>query len=82
MAQRGRSLRRLHADAAAGVARAACVSPCALVLAVLYLERLRAASPDYLANTPPDHLFLVSLVSSVRRVARSRCDLIDTMAQF
>lgn len=60
--QRGRSLRRLHADAAARLARGACVSPCALVLALLYLERLHTANPDYLAATPPADLFLVSLV--------------------
>lgn len=60
---RGRSLRRLHADAAAGVARQACVSPCALVLALLYLERLNACNKDYLANMHPQDLFLVSLVT-------------------
>ncbi|KAL0893479.1 hypothetical protein ABMA27_013680 [Loxostege sticticalis] len=60
--QRGRSLRRLHADAAARLARGACVSPCALVLALLYLERLHTANPDYLAATPPADIFLVSLM--------------------
>ncbi|XP_075992953.1 protein CNPPD1 [Anticarsia gemmatalis] len=60
--QRGRSLRRLHADAAASIARSACVSPCALVLAILYLERLNACNPDYLANAAPAELFLVSLM--------------------
>lgn len=62
VSQRGRSLRRLHADAAAGIARSACVSPCALVLAILYLERLHTANADYLAATAPADLFLVSLV--------------------
>lgn len=65
-AQRGRSLRRLHADAAVGIARHACVSPAALVLALLYLERLRTSRPDYLAFMPPNELFLVSLVSYTR----------------
>ncbi|CAG9783448.1 unnamed protein product [Diatraea saccharalis] len=62
VSQRGRSLRRLHADAAAGLARSACVSPCALVLALLYLERLNACNPDYIAATAPADLFLVSLM--------------------
>lgn len=62
VSQRGRSLRRLHADAAASIARSACVSPCALVLAILYLERLNACNPDYIANAAPADLFLVSLV--------------------
>ncbi|RVE42112.1 hypothetical protein evm_013224 [Chilo suppressalis] len=60
--QRGRSLRRLHADAAARLARGACVSPCALVLAILYLERLHHKNPDYIAATAPADLFLVSLM--------------------
>ncbi|XP_045785575.1 protein CNPPD1 [Maniola jurtina] len=63
-AQRGRSLRRLHADAAARVARSACVSPCALVLAILYLERLKRCNADYLCATSPADLFLVSLMVS------------------
>ncbi|XP_023941113.2 protein CNPPD1 [Bicyclus anynana] len=63
-AQRGRSLRRLHADAAARIARSACVSPCALVLAVLYLERLKRCNADYLTAAAPDHLFLISLMVS------------------
>ncbi|VVC98580.1 unnamed protein product [Leptidea sinapis] len=63
-AQRGRSVRRLHADAAARIAHSACVSPCALVLAVLYLERLQRCNPEYLANTAPADLFLVSLMVS------------------
>lgn len=62
VAQRGRSLRRLHADAAASIARSACVSPCALVLAILYLERLNSCNPDYIAATAPAELFLVSLM--------------------
>ncbi|XP_026742590.1 protein CNPPD1 isoform X2 [Trichoplusia ni] len=62
VSQRGRSLRRLHADAAASIARSACVSPCALVLAILYLERLNSCNPDYLAAAAPADLFLVSLM--------------------
>lgn len=62
VSQRGRSLRRLHADAAASITRSACVSPCALVLAILYLERLNACNPDYIANAVPADLFLVSLM--------------------
>ncbi|KPJ12220.1 Protein CNPPD1 [Papilio machaon] len=64
VAQRGRSLRRLRADAAAGIARSACVSPCALVLAILYLERLKSCNKDYLTSAAPADLFLVSLMVS------------------
>lgn len=62
VSQRGRSLRRLHVDAAADISRSACVSPCALVLAILYLERLKRCNPDYLSAAAPVDLFLVSLV--------------------
>lgn len=62
--QRGRSLRRLHTDAAAEIARSACVSPCALVLAILYMERLKRCNPDYLTAAVPADLFLVSLMVS------------------
>ncbi|XP_059061223.1 protein CNPPD1 [Achroia grisella] len=62
VSQRGRSLRRLHADAAAGIARSACVSPCALVLAILYLERLNSCNPEFITNAAPAELFLVSLM--------------------
>ncbi|CAK1582378.1 unnamed protein product [Parnassius mnemosyne] len=62
--QRGRSLRRLRADAAAGISRGACVSPCALVLAILYLERLKTCNGDYLTAAEPADLFLVSLMVS------------------
>ncbi|XP_068629767.1 protein CNPPD1 [Battus philenor] len=64
VAQRGRSLRRLRADAAAGIARSACVSPCALVLAILYLERLKTCNKEYLTAAAPADLFLVSLMVS------------------
>ncbi|XP_039746743.1 protein CNPPD1 [Pararge aegeria] len=63
-AQRGRSLRRLHADAAARIARSACVSPCALVLAILYLERLKRSNAEYLCSAAPADLFLISLMVS------------------
>ncbi|CAH2074767.1 unnamed protein product, partial [Iphiclides podalirius] len=64
VSQRGRSLRRLRADAAASIARSACVSPCALVLAILYLERLKCCNKEYLAAAAPADLFLVSLMVS------------------
>ena len=62
-AQRGRSLDRLHCDDAANISRKACVSPCSLVIALLYLERLKKICPEYLERTASSDLFLVSLVS-------------------
>nr|CAI5840172.1 unnamed protein product [Callosobruchus analis] len=63
-AQKGKSLERLHCNDAAKISRNACVSPCSLVLAILYLERLKACNPDYLDRTAPSDLFLVSLMVS------------------
>lgn len=71
VSQRGRSVRRLRADEAARIARGACVSPCALVLALLYLERLQCCNPDYLAAAPPAELFLVSLVTCFFNASKS-----------
>lgn len=65
-AQRGRSLKRLHVDEAAEISRNACVSPCSLVLALLYLERLKTCNPEYLAKVTPSELFLVSLMVSTK----------------
>ncbi|KAJ2952422.1 hypothetical protein O0L34_g6726 [Tuta absoluta] len=60
--QRGRSVKRLHQDSAASISRHACVSPAALVLALLYMERLRSRNPDYLTATAPADLFLITLM--------------------
>ncbi|KAF5278451.1 hypothetical protein FQA39_LY05940 [Lamprigera yunnana] len=60
--QRGCSLDRLHCNDAAKISRNACVSPCSLVLAVLYLERLKLSNSEYLQRIGPSELFLVSLM--------------------
>ncbi|RZB39201.1 protein CNPPD1 [Asbolus verrucosus] len=65
-AQHGRSLDRLHCDDASNISRNACVSPCSLVLAILYLERLKKLSPEYLEKTASSDLFLVSLMVSCK----------------
>ncbi|KAL3269058.1 hypothetical protein HHI36_008141 [Cryptolaemus montrouzieri] len=63
-AQRGKSLERLHLNTASSISRNACVSPCSLILAMLYLDRLKTRNPDYLERTSPSDLFLVSLMIS------------------
>ncbi|KAJ8967526.1 hypothetical protein NQ314_002841 [Rhamnusium bicolor] len=65
-AQKGKSLERLHCNEAAKISRNACVSPCSLVLAMLYLERLKKCNPEYLDRTAPSDLFLVSLMVSCK----------------
>lgn len=63
--QKGRSLKRLYVEDAAEFTRNACVSPCSLVLALLYLERLKADNPEYVKRIAPSELFFVSLVSVI-----------------
>lgn len=42
--------------------RQAAVSPCALLLALVYIERLRHRNPEYLQEVSSSDLFLVSMV--------------------
>ncbi|XP_044753673.1 protein CNPPD1 [Coccinella septempunctata] len=63
-AQRGNSLSRLHLNTASEISRNACVSPCSLILAILYLEKLKICNPEYLQRISPSDLFLVSLMVS------------------
>nr|CAD7262524.1 unnamed protein product [Timema shepardi] len=58
----GHSLDYLHLDEAATLSRNACVSPCSLVLALLYLERLKTCNPEYLRTVASSELFLVSMM--------------------
>lgn len=63
---KGKSLNRLQLNTAAQISRNACVSPCSLVLAMLYFDRLKKCNMDYLERTVPSDLFLVSLVNALK----------------
>ncbi|KZC09630.1 PREDICTED: protein CNPPD1 [Dufourea novaeangliae] len=58
----GHKIERLDVEEASRISRNACVSPCSLVLALLYLERLKDCNPEYLQRVAPSELFLVSLM--------------------
>merc|ERR1712088_1088350 len=58
----GQKLGRLNMARAADISRQACAGPNSLVLALLYLERLRRRNPDYLTTVSSADLFLVSLM--------------------
>lgn len=64
--QQGKSLERLHYYKAADISRNACVAPCSLVLALLYLERLKTCNSQYIDRVAPSDLFLVSLMVSCK----------------
>jgi len=55
-------LGRLDMSRASDISRNACASPTSLVLALLYLDRLRRHNPDYLNTVTSADLFLVSLL--------------------
>ncbi|MGH0129361.1 UNVERIFIED_CONTAM: hypothetical protein FKN15_043512, partial [Acipenser sinensis] len=54
-------IRKLHKKYAAHVAREACISPCAMMLALVYIERLRHRNPEYLQQISSSDLFLISM---------------------
>jgi len=58
----GEKLGRLDAARAGDITRNACAGPNSLVLALLYLEKLRRRNPDYLTTISSADLFLVSLL--------------------
>ncbi|XP_012522697.1 protein CNPPD1 [Monomorium pharaonis] len=58
----GPTLEKLDVEEASRISRNACVSPCSLVLALLYIERLKNCNPEYLHQVAPSELFLVSLM--------------------
>lgn len=55
-------IRKLRKKYAAHVAREACISPCAMMLALVYIERLRHRNPEYLQQMSSSDLFLISMM--------------------
>lgn len=58
----GRSLERLTLEDASEISRNACISPCSLVLAMLYLEQLKTTNPVYVDKVASSDLFVISLM--------------------
>ncbi|XP_063789941.1 protein CNPPD1 isoform X2 [Pseudophryne corroboree] len=55
-------IRRLQKKYAARVSREACISPCSMMLALVYIERLRHRNPEYLQQISSSDLFLISMM--------------------
>lgn len=55
-------LEKLCFEYAAELSREACLSPCSLVVALIYLERLCQSNPNFVSSIPSSKLFLVSVV--------------------
>uniref|UniRef100_A0A8D8V5W1 Protein CNPPD1 n=1 Tax=Cacopsylla melanoneura TaxID=428564 RepID=A0A8D8V5W1_9HEMI len=58
----GKSIDRLYLDEATEMTQKVKVNPCYMVLALLYIERLKDCNTEYLDNIAPSQLFLISLV--------------------
>lgn len=56
-------LEKLCFDYAAELSREACLSPCSLVVALIYLERLCQNNPNFVSSIPSSKLFLISVVN-------------------
>lgn len=69
--KQGHSLNLLYCEDVATISRNACVSPCSLVLALLYLERLKKCNIDYLRCVDPSKLFLISLVRNSKVIFKN-----------
>ncbi|XP_006890301.1 PREDICTED: protein CNPPD1 [Elephantulus edwardii] len=55
-------IRRLQKNYVSHVSWEACISPCAMMLALVYIERLRHRNPDYLQHVSSSDLFLISMM--------------------
>ncbi|XP_043215443.1 protein CNPPD1-like [Amphibalanus amphitrite] len=60
----GRQLRSLAMRDVTSITHQACISPAAVVMALVYLERLADLRPDYLRRTHPKHLFVTSTLAA------------------
>lgn len=52
--------------------REACISPCSMMLALVYIERLRHRNPEYLQQISSSDLFLISMVSNRVGIGQER----------
>lgn len=58
------NLSSIDKDFAASVSRKSCISPCAMMLGLLYIERLKHRNPDYLQQVSSSDLFVISMMIS------------------
>ena len=56
--------------------RRACMSPCAMMLGMLYIERLKKRNPEYLRNASSSDLFLISMVSTFVCDGKGHCSFV------
>jgi len=57
-----KELGKLDTQLASSISRKACISPCSLMLGLIYIDRLRQKSPEYLQQVSSADLFLVAMM--------------------
>lgn len=57
-----RELGKIDTQLAASISRKACLSPCSLMLGLIYIDRLRQKSPEYLQQVSSADLFIVAMM--------------------
>src|SRR5690625_1861163 len=62
--EKGRCLDRVDVNYATHVLQQASLSPASIMIAMIYLERLKGSNSEFLQKISPCELFLVSLVRS------------------
>uniref|UniRef100_H3C9T7 Protein CNPPD1 n=1 Tax=Tetraodon nigroviridis TaxID=99883 RepID=H3C9T7_TETNG len=75
-------IRKLHKKYAAHVSREACISPCAMMLALVYVKRLRHRNPEYLQKISSSDLFLISMVGVLPRLSEQASWSSSLYSQF
>jgi len=75
---RGHSLHRLSCVAAGNVQ----ATPCSLIMALIYLDRLSVTDPGYSCRITPQELFVVSLVSQHQHLLINRCQNQTVLHQY
>lgn len=55
-------IHRLQKKYVSHVSREACISPCSMMLALVYIERVRHRNPEYLQQISSSDLFLISMM--------------------
>jgi len=57
-----KELGKIDTQLAASISRKACISPCSLMLGLIYIDRLRQKSPEYLQQVSSADLFLIAMM--------------------
>ena len=57
-----KGLEVLDLNYASSLSEKACISPCSIVVALIYMERLKKKNPEYIKTTSPTDLFLISML--------------------